>query len=65
MYSELVCLMFKNKVSITNISKALNLSRNSVADKIRGKAKFSVDEICKIRDKFFPDKTLDEICKRA
>ena len=65
MYFELRALMFIKGISISEVSKELKIDRNTVADKIKGKAKFSVDEICKIRDKFFPDKTLDEICKRA
>ena len=63
MYTKLRALMFVRGVSITDLSKELNIDRNTVSDKIKGKGKFYVDEICIIRDKFFPDKTLDEICK--
>ncbi len=62
-YTKLRALMFVRGVSIADVSKILNIDRNTVSDKIKGKAKFYVNEICTIRDKFFPDKTLDEICK--
>lgn len=64
MYCELLNQMFKNRVSIVDLSKELNLTRNTVSNKIRGRSKFSVDEMLIIRNKFFPNILLDTLCKK-
>lgn len=61
MYSQLRLLMFKKRVTMANLGDALNLSRNTISRKISGKTKFTIDELLKIRDMFFPDVTLDEL----
>lgn len=65
MYSELIILMSKNKVSIIDISKELNLRRETISNKIKGKSKFTIEEITKIRDKFFPEISLDKLCTKV
>ena len=47
--------MAKRKVSIEEMSKAINVHRNSVSNKLYGKSDFSVREAILIADKFFPD----------
>ena len=64
MYYELLNQMFKNRVSIMDLSKELKLTRNTVSNKIRGKAKFLVDEMITIKNKFFPDVLLDILCRK-
>lgn len=61
MYSEIRLLMLKNKISMQDIGKELNLHRNTISQKINGKAEFTLDEMLKIRDKFFANATLDEL----
>lgn len=56
--------MAKNDISIEELSKLLNIHRNSVANKLRGKSSFSVEEAIKIRDTFFPKMELEELFRK-
>ena len=46
--------MAKKNVTIEEIAECLNVHRNSVANKINGRSKFSISEAFKIQKKFFP-----------
>lgn len=65
MYTKLRALMFENNISSEDIAKILNLHRNTVSNKIRGKAVFTTDQIIAIRDTFFPNISLDVILRKA
>lgn len=65
MYFELRLLMMKENLSLLDLSKTLKISRDTLSKKISGQAKFYIDEICLIRDTYFPNKTIDEICKKS
>ena len=41
------------------ISELLGIHRNSVANKVNGKSRFSVDEAFSVRNRFFPDLETD------
>ncbi len=64
MYTELKARMAVESVTIEEIAKLLNLHRNTVRAKIEGKSKFYIDELQQIRDKFFPDMTLDQLAQK-
>lgn len=65
MYSELRVLMLKNRISMLELSKLIGVSRNTISDKLNGKTKFTIEEITKIRDTYFPTISLDIICKKV
>lgn len=54
-YLNLKGEMAKRNVSIENIAELLGIHRNSVANKVSGKSRFSVDEAFSIQKTFFPD----------
>lgn len=58
-YGNLKAEMGRNDVTIEAISKLLNIHRNSVANKVKGKCRFTVDEAKKIREAFFPTLEID------
>jgi plasmid maintenance system antidote protein VapI len=41
-------------ITVEAVADALKVHRNTVANKIDGSSKFTVDEAFRIRDKFFP-----------
>lgn len=49
------------KKSITNeeVSKLLNIHRNSVANKLNGDSSFSIEEAFAIHDTYFPNLSMD------
>ena len=64
MYTKLRFLMLKNNISLKDIAILLNLSRNTVSRKVNGKAIFKLDEIIKIRNKFFPEVSLETLSEK-
>lgn len=63
MYTELKAKMAVNGVTVEQIAEAIGKHRNTAAAKIDGKAKFYIDELVIIRDRFFPSVSLDELAK--
>ena len=59
MYTKLRILMIKNQITIKDLSCVLNLSRNTISNKIRGKSRFSVEEFKTIQTRFFPNVSLE------
>lgn len=53
--------MKEKKVSQADIARALKISANSVNQKINGYHDWRRKEMIAIRDKFFPESTLDEL----
>lgn len=51
----------KKKITQTQLAKFLGLSTRGLNMKILGTHEFKRDEMIKIRDEYFPDKTLDEL----
>ncbi len=58
-YSNLRAELARDGVSMEEVSKALNIHRNSVANKINGDTPFTVEEAFKVQKKFFPKLSLD------
>ncbi len=65
MYLNLKMALVEKGVSIEEAATLLGIHRNTFSAKINGKAKFYIDELCKIRDAYFPQKTLDELSEKA
>lgn len=59
MYPNLRAEMARINLRPAVIAEALNISYDSVINKINGKTDFTRSEIFKIRNKFFPDLTLE------
>ena len=62
-YLNLKAEMAKKSVLIEDISKLLNIHRNSVANKLAGKSSFSIDEAFKIHDAFFKEENMEYLFK--
>ena len=58
-YSNLKAELARKGVSMEEVSKALEIHRNSVANKINGDTPFTVEEAFKIQKKYFPKLSLD------
>ena len=58
-YQNLKAEMKRIGVTQGDIAEFLSMSTNNVYLKINGKVPFTVDEAWKIRERFFPDATLD------
>lgn len=54
-YANLRSEMEKRGVTISDISRGLNMRRATISDKIHGKFRFYYDEVQMIKKEFFPD----------
>lgn len=59
MYTKLRILMIKNQVTIKELSEVLNLNRNTISNKIKGKSNFTIEEMKKIQLEIFPNISLE------
>lgn len=50
--------MAKQNITIEEVSKTLNIHRNSVANKLNGESAFTIEEAFKIQEKYFPKLSL-------
>ena len=57
-YSNLKAELARKGISMEEVSKVLNIHRNSVANKINGETPFTVEEAFKIQNKYFPKLSL-------
>lgn len=58
-YSNLKAELGRNDITIESMAECLNIHRNSVANKLKGKTKFSIEEAMTIQEKFFPTLSID------
>lgn len=63
MFPNLRAEMARENIKPANISSTLDITYDSVINKLNGKTDFTRAEIFKIRDVFFPDLTLDYLFK--
>lgn len=61
MYENLRIALFKANVSNRTLANELKLHENTVLNKLSGKTDFTVEEAFKIKKKFFPTESLEEI----
>lgn len=64
-YQNMKAEMRRFGVTQGDIAAFLKMSTNNVSLKINGKVPFTVDEALKIRDRFFPNATLDYLMGKA
>ena len=55
MYKNLQYEMMQKGITQEDIATELQIHRNSVANKISGKTPFTIDEVFRICEKFFPN----------
>lgn len=53
--ANLIGEMAKRRITINDIAELLGVHRNSVANKLYGKTRFSLDEALAIYDRYFSD----------
>ena len=51
--------MAKQNITIEDVSKTLEIHRNSVANKLNGDSAFTIEEAFKIQKKYFPKLSLN------
>lgn len=64
MYGNLYKEMRANKVTQDVVAKMLGLSNTSMSMKVRGVTDFSSSEMFAIKEKFFPDLTLEYLFEK-
>lgn len=65
MLNNLYTLMREKRVTQTQMAKALQISNNSMNQKLRGKVRFTIDEMLAIQRQFFPEYSLEYLAQRA
>ena len=53
--------MIENKITIKRVAESLQVSASTISKKLNGQGEFSVDELLKIRDIYFPHLTLEKL----
>lgn len=64
-YQNIKAEMRREGITQENIATFLGMSTNNLSLKLNGKVAFTVPEAVAIRDKFFPDATLDYLLANA
>lgn len=63
MLHNLIAEIAINKIPKKEVAKAAGISQKTLYNKLSGDSDFTTTEIQKIRDTFFPEKTLDYLLK--
>ena len=58
-YGNLKAEMGRRDITIEAISELLKIHRNSVANKVHGRSRFTVDEARIVKEAFFPELSID------
>lgn len=61
MKKNLFILMKQNKVTNSAVANLLSITLPGLKHKINGETEFKANEMFAIKNKFFPDKSLEEI----
>ena len=65
MYGNLIIEMKKAKITQTDLAEIIGVSKNSVCKKIQGKFSFRADEMFVIKNKIFPECTLEYLFEKS
>jgi len=65
MYINIKIKFLENKITVDEAAARLGLHRNTLANKINGKAKFYIDEIEQLQQLYFPDCSIEYLCQRS
>lgn len=58
---NLIAEIAKKKITKKEIAKAIGISQKTLFNKLNGKTDFTMSEMMKIRDTFFPGRSLEEL----
>lgn len=61
MYPNLIIEAKKKHITQVEIAAVAGVTRDTVRNKMERNGAFTIDEALKIREKFFPEKSLDEL----
>ena len=61
MYEEIEMIIFKKKLSKSDIAKKIGMTYNTFLLKLRGKNKFTLDEAIKLKNALDSDKPIEEL----
>ena len=64
-YGNLKAEMGRKDITIEEVSKLLGIHRNSVANKVNGRSRFTVDEAKVVKEAFFPNLSIDYLFETA
>ena len=64
-YGNLKAEMGRKDIPIEEVSKLLGIHRNSVANKVNGRSRFTVDEAKVVKEAFFPNLSIDYLFDTA
>ena len=65
MYNNLRAEMTRKNISSQEVGDLIGKSAKSVDDKISGRRDLLILELVEIRDKFFPDRSLEYLAERS
>lgn len=65
MLRNLSAEMARNGVTNADLAKVINKTERKVRDSVAGKFEFKVSEAFDIRDRFFPNMTMEYLFKRS
>lgn len=64
-FPNLIAEIAKRGIKKTSIAERIGVSTRTLYSKLSGETSFSWEEVCKIRDCFFPDMDQETLFKRA
>lgn len=64
-YPVLESKIAERGIKKTKIAKAINVSYQSLTNKLVGNTAFTWDEVCAVQERFFPDMQLKELFSRT
>lgn len=61
MFPNLIVEMKRSRVTQTKVAEVLGITNTAVSNKMKGKTEWTLLEMCKIKQSFFPELTLDDL----
>ncbi len=61
MFPNLIVEMKRSHVTQTKVAEVLGITNTAVSNKMKGKTEWTLLEMCKIKQSFFPELTLDDL----
>lgn len=61
MFPNLIVEMKRNHVTQTKVAEVLGITNTAVNNKMKGKTEWTLLEMCRTKQTFFPELTLDDL----
>lgn len=61
MFPNLITEMKRNHVTQAKVAEVIGITKTAVNNKMYGRSEWTLFEMCKIKQTFFPDLTLDDL----